>query len=67
MWARRLVGEALTQAQRVGTERAAFASLFAGNASGEPGAAVDLAGVAAMFQRLTTAHTNRMSAVGLNN
>jgi hypothetical protein len=60
MWARRLVGEAIRQAQRVAAERSAFADLLAGGSA-------DPAGLAAMLRRLTTAHTARMSAVGLNN
>lgn len=60
MWARRLVGEALSQAQRVAAERAALAGLIASGGGG-------LADVQALFRRLTSAHTARMSAVGLNN
>jgi 1,2-phenylacetyl-CoA epoxidase catalytic subunit len=60
MWARRLVGEALTQAQRVAAERPAFTDLLAN----VPDAGGD---VAAMLRRLTTAHTERMAAIGLNN
>ncbi len=60
MWARRLVGEALTQAQRVAAERQTFTELLSVESD-------DLAGVSAMLKRLTTAHTTRMSAVGLNN
>jgi hypothetical protein len=58
MWARRLVGEALSQAMRVAGERPALAALLA------TGPASD---VQALFKRLTTAHTDRMAAVGLNN
>jgi 1,2-phenylacetyl-CoA epoxidase catalytic subunit len=54
MWARRLVGEALRQAQRVAGERPALAGLLPEN-------------LAALLTRLTTAHTARMAAVGLNN
>jgi hypothetical protein len=60
MWARRLVGEALSQAQRVAAERPAFTDLLA-NAPDPEGH------VAAMLKRLTTAHTERMTAIGLNN
>ena len=60
MWARRLVGEALSQAQRVAAERPAFTDLLAN----VPDAGSD---VAAMLKRLTTAHTERMTAIGLNN
>jgi hypothetical protein len=60
MWARRLVGEGLSQAQRVAAERAALAGLIATGTG-------DFAGVQAMLKRLTGAHTARMTAVGLNN
>ncbi|HKT03598.1 MAG TPA: ferritin-like fold-containing protein [Rugosimonospora sp.] len=60
MWARRLVGEGLSQAQRVAVERPALAVLIV-TGSG------DLAGVQALLKRLTTAHTARMESVGLNN
>jgi len=60
MWARRLVGEALSQAQRVAAERIALASLIVSGAG-------DLDELQALFKRLTQAHTARMSAVGLNN
>jgi hypothetical protein len=60
MWARRLVGEGLSQAQRVAGERPSLAILIVGQAA-------DQAGLAALFKRLTTAHTTRMAAVGLNN
>ncbi|RLP91718.1 ferritin-like fold-containing protein [Micromonospora sp. CV4] len=58
MWARRLVGEALSQAGRVAAERAALTALIA------QGDRVDVPG---LFRRLTAAHTARMAAVGLNN
>jgi tRNA-(MS[2]IO[6]A)-hydroxylase MiaE-like protein len=61
MWARRLVGEALSQAQRVAAERPALAVLIAGRLVQQDD------GIAALFKRLTTAHTARMAAVGLNN
>jgi hypothetical protein len=60
MWARRLVGEGLSQAQRVAAERPSLALLLVGTAS-------DGDEVGALFKRLTTAHTARMTAVGLNN
>jgi len=58
MWARRLVGEALSQAGRVSVERPALTTLIA---QGDP---VDVPG---LFGRLTAAHTRRMATVGLNN
>jgi hypothetical protein len=60
MWARRLVGEALSQAQRVAGERVALAGLIAAGGG-------DLSSVQVLFKRLTSAHTARMAAVGLNN
>jgi len=62
LWGRRLVGEALTQAQRVGVERDALSSLLVG-APGRPGA--DLAELGRMFARLTDEHTRRMARLGL--
>jgi hypothetical protein len=60
MWARRLMGEALSQAQRVAAERDTFTDLILSGAG-------DLAGVADLLRRLTSAHTARMAAAGLNN
>jgi hypothetical protein len=60
MWSRRLVGEALSQAQRVAAERVALAELIVAGTG-------DLAELQALFKRLTQAHTARMGAVGLNN
>ena len=63
LWGRRLVGEALSQAQRVAAERDALAALLVGGGD-RPGA--DLAEVGRMFARLTENHTRRMAALGLN-
>ena len=60
MWARRLVGEGLSQAQRVAVDRPALALLIIEGTG-------DQAGVQALLKRLTTAHTARMAALGLNN
>ncbi len=60
MWARRLVGEGLSQAVRVAGERGALAALTGAGREGQEG-------VPALLRRLTAAHTIRMSAVGLNN
>jgi len=62
LWGRRLVGEALSQAQRVAADRDALASLLVGSAD-RPGA--DLAELVAMFGRLTGQHTRRMGQLGL--
>lgn len=59
LWARRLVGEALTQAQRVAVERDALAGLLIGGS-------VDLAEIGNLLNRLTEAHSQRMAALGLS-
>jgi ferritin-like protein len=59
LWARRLVGEALGQAQRVAAEREALASLLAG------GEVSQLGEIGRMFAQLTDAHARRMAALGL--
>ena len=58
LWARRLVGEALIQAQRVAVERDALTELLVGGSG-------DLAGIARLLTRLTDAHTARMATLGL--
>jgi len=63
LWGRRLVGEALSQSQRVAVERDALASLLVGG-NNRPGA--DLAEMGRMFARLTDEHTHRMGQLGLN-
>jgi hypothetical protein len=63
LWGRRLVGEAMSQAQRVAADRDALASLLLGQV-GESGG-VDLMQFGEMFDRLTRAHTQRMEALGL--
>src|SRR6478735_9218424 len=63
LWGRRLVGEAITQAQRVGVERDALASILVG-APGRAGA--DLAELGRMFVRLTDEHSRRMERLGLS-
>ena len=61
-WGRRLVGEAMSQAQRVAAERDGLASLLVGGVD-RPG--MGLAELGAMFSRLTDAHTRRMQTLGL--
>jgi hypothetical protein len=59
LWARRLVGEALTQSQAVIADRDDLAELIITGTG-------DLAGVAELLARITTAHSARMQALGLN-
>ncbi|HEX6515503.1 MAG TPA: ferritin-like fold-containing protein [Nocardioidaceae bacterium] len=63
LWGRRLVGEALSQAQRVAAERDALAALLVGGMSHR---GADLAEVGRMFARLTENHTRRMASLGLS-
>ncbi|TDD83534.1 hydroxylase [Saccharopolyspora karakumensis] len=58
LWGRRLLGEAITQAQHVVAERDALAELII-KGSG------DLTGIGAMFRRLQSNHTKRMGRLGL--
>jgi hypothetical protein len=62
LWARRLMGEALTQAQRVAAERDALSALLAGGID-RPG--LDLAAIGRMFTRITERHNGRMAELGL--
>jgi hypothetical protein len=62
LWARRLMGEALSQAQRVAADRDALTALLVGGVD-RPG--MDLAAVARMFGRLTENHTRRMESLRL--
>lgn len=62
LWGRRLVGEALTQAQRVAADRDALTALLTGT-SDRPG--MDLAAISRMFSRLIENHTERMARLGL--
>ena len=63
LWGRRLMGEALTQAQRVAAERDALSALLAGGVD-RPG--LDLAAIGRMFIRLTERHAERMAELGLD-
>jgi len=62
LWGRRLMGEALSQAQRVAAERDALTALLVGGVD-RPG--MDLAAIGRMFTRLSETHTERMEALGL--
>jgi hypothetical protein len=59
LWARRLVGEALVQAQRVAVDRDALARLIVGGVG-------DLTAVGEMLARLTQRHSERMEQLGLH-
>jgi hypothetical protein len=59
LWARRLVGEAFGQAQRVAAEREPLARLLA------DGSRSQLGDIGRMFARLTDSHAERMAALGL--
>jgi hypothetical protein len=63
LWGRRLVGEALSQAQRVAADRDALTSLLTGSVD-RPG--MDLAAISRMFSRLVANHTQRMAQLGLS-
>jgi hypothetical protein len=58
LWARRLVGEAIIQAQQVAVERDALLQLLVGSG--------DLAGITRLFNTITEQHTQRMAALGLS-
>lgn len=62
LWGRRLVGEALSQAQHVAAERDSLDVLFVGTPS-RPG--IGLGGVGAIFQTIMDRHAERMTSLGL--
>jgi len=62
LWGRRLMGEALAQAQRVAADRPDLAELVVGGPD-KPGAG--LAEFANMLARMTEAHSDRMRILGL--
>jgi len=61
LWGRRLMGEALSQAQMVVAERDELSALRVGGVD-SPG--MDLAAIGRMFTRLTEAHAARMDRLG---
>lgn len=64
LWGRRLMGEALSQAQMVVAERDSLTSLVVGSVD-RPGG-FDLASIGRMFARITEAHAERMGKLGLD-
>jgi len=62
LWGRRLMGEALSQAQTLVAERDSLSAVLVGGVD-TPG--MDLTAIGRMFTRITEAHTERMSALGL--
>jgi hypothetical protein len=65
LWARRLVGEALSQAQHVAAERDALTALLVGEVGAGAGG-MDLTAIGDMLSRLTDEHSRRMQALGLS-
>lgn len=63
LWGRRIMGEALTQAQRVAADRDALTALLVGGVD-RPG--LDLAALGRMLTRLTERHSERMAELGLD-
>jgi len=59
LWGRRLVGEAISQAQHVAAERDALVRLIVGGAG-------DLTAISALIDRITGKHVERMRALGLS-
>ncbi|WP_017608252.1 ferritin-like fold-containing protein [Nocardiopsis xinjiangensis] len=70
LWARRLVGEALSQAQQVAAARPRLAALLADGGAGESavdGAGIgDLASVTRLFGSIADRHAERLEAMGLS-
>jgi len=59
LWGRRLLGEAVTQAQRIVAERDELADFIVSGAT-------DLTGIAALLRRLQSNHGKRMAKLGLS-
>jgi len=59
LWGRRLVGEAISQAQHVAAERDALVRLIVGGAG-------DLTAISALIDRITGKHVERMRVLGLS-
>lgn len=65
LWARRLVGEALSQAQRVALDRPQLAELLVQGDAGDEKRTSDVAAVSRIFAKLTESHNARLQAMGL--
>jgi len=66
LWGRRLVGEAMSQAQRVAIDRPVLAALFAGPGAGSPQAAESpLVRISKLSTELVQNHSARMTRLGL--
>lgn len=63
LWGRRFMGEALVQAQGVAADHDGLSAVLVGGVD-RPG--MDLAGIGRMLARLTEAHAERMSSLGLD-
>lgn len=63
LWGRRIVGEALSQAQRAAADNDELTTLLIDQGSGH---GLDLAELMHLFTRITQAHTARMEALGLS-
>jgi len=59
LWGRRLLGEAISQAQHVVAERDELAEFFVSGYG-------DLSGIAALFKKLQAQHNRRMNVLGLS-
>ena len=62
LWGRRLLGEAVTQAQHIVAERDELAEFIVSGAVSGSG---DLSGIAALLKRLQSNHGKRMARLGL--
>lgn len=73
LWGRRLMGEALTQAQTLAAERDGLTAVIVGTVdwptgegSGQTRPSMDFGAIARMFARITDAHAERMHRLGLD-
>ena len=65
LWGRRLVGEAISQAQHVAAERDALTALLIGEV-GNPDHAMDLQAIGALTSAVIAEHSRRMQNLGLS-